>query len=207
MLTRVAVAVVLVVGTSASAAEIGVVGTKLIIVDKLLAAGKAKVVYVSKDPTAGITKGSATNRSTIEATFDFGYDATAGRIHMQFGAFGEFIPGEGWTHNEGTYARFVNPSAPAGSTVAKVGLIVNNKQLKVVARGLGDPPDVIDILTAPPSTGDVFTAYTVRNLGSTVEVTAHCSAFSACKYKVIAAGTGAKLVCKTSTADPDCTAL
>jgi hypothetical protein len=57
----------------ASAADIGVTGKKLIVIDKLVAASKAKVVYVSKDTTAGITKGTASDLNTIDVTFDFNY--------------------------------------------------------------------------------------------------------------------------------------
>jgi hypothetical protein len=49
----------------------------------------------------------------------------------------------------------------------------------------------------------VQTAYCVTNSG---EDFCHCSDFSGCAYKLIAKGTGAKLVCKTGVADAGCAA-
>jgi len=189
--------------TVAQGANIGVIGKKFIIVDKVTTAGKAKVVYVSKDTTAGITKGTSTSAEGIDATFDFAYDATAGQVFMQAG---DVDPGdtEGWKTNKPTVAKFINKSAPSGSTVAKVAVIKPGKLLKIVAKGLGDPPDVIDIFSAGPPSGDVHTAFSVDNSS---DLNVHCSTFTGCTYKLIAADTGAKLVCRTSTADPTCAAL
>ena len=78
------------------------------------------MVYVSKDHAAGITKGSGTDPATISAIFDYGYDATAGRIDMPAGAFSGT---EGWQTNSTSVAKFVNKTAPTGSTVAKVAVI------------------------------------------------------------------------------------
>jgi hypothetical protein len=200
MKTGVAV-VVLSIGLSATAAEIGVVGKKFIIVDKLSTAGKAKIVYVSKDQTAGITKGTSTNTSSISVVFDYTYDSAVGRIDIGSGEFNGTI---GWKTNRATVAKFVNRSAPDEGTVAKVAVVKPGKLLKIVAKGLGDPPGVIDIVTAGAPTGDVHTACLVDN-GQDESI--HCSTFTGCAYKLIAAGTGAKLVCKTSTADPTCAAL
>jgi hypothetical protein len=88
-----------------------------------------------------------------------------------------------------------------------VVVIKPDKLLKLVAKGLGDPlppPGAIDILTTGPPSGDVHTAFLVDNAS---EENTHCSTFTGCTYKLIAADTGAKLVCKTSTADPTCAAL
>ena len=188
--------------TIAAATNIGVIGKKLIIVDKLATAGKAKVVYVSKDQDAGITKGTGTALAGIDATFDYTYDSTAGQMFMQSGVLDGDT--EGWKVNKSTVAKFVNKSAPSGSTVAKVGVIKPGKLLKVVGKGLGDGP-VIDIFATGAPTGDVHTAFTVDNTPG--GVFSHCSTFSGCTYKLIAADTGAKLVCKSSTADPTCVAL
>jgi hypothetical protein len=200
MPARLVLVVALLLGPAAPAAEIGVIGRKLVIVDKVAAAGLAKVVYVSKDRAAGITKGSGTDQAGIEATFVVGYAAAAGRIHMPSGAF---AAAEGWQVSGPTVAKFVNRDAPGGGTVAKVGVIKQGRLLKVVGKGLGDGP-VIDILTAGAPPGDVHTAFTVDNAG---EINSHCSTFAGCVYKLIAGGTGAKLVCRNSTADPTCAAL
>jgi hypothetical protein len=202
MTTRIVLTAALCASLSASAAEIGVIGKKFIIVDKLTAASKAKLVYVSKDQAAGITKGTSTGAEGIDATFDFAYDATAGQVFIQAG---DVDPGdtEGWKTNKATVAKFINKSAPAGSTVAKVAVIKPGKLLKLVAKGLGDGP-VIDIFGAGAPSGDVHTAFSVDNSS---DLNVHCSTFTGCTYKLIAADTGAKLVCKTSTADPTCAAL
>jgi hypothetical protein len=63
----------LVLGSAAHAENVGVVPTKLIVVDKLAAAGKAKAVYVSKDQAAGITKGAGTDATQISVHFDVVY--------------------------------------------------------------------------------------------------------------------------------------
>jgi hypothetical protein len=106
--------------------------------------------------------------------------------------------------NKPSVAKFVNKSAPGGSTVAKVAVIKPGKLHKIVAKGLGDPPNVIDIFSAGAPSGDVHTAFSVDNSS---DLNVHCSTFTGCTYKLIAADTGAKLVCKTSTADPTCAAL
>ena len=204
MKTRIVLVMALCVTVSASAAEIGVIGKKFIIVDKVTTAGKAKIVYVSKDQTAGITKGTDTDPNGIDVTFEFGYDGADGRIFVTAGGLD---PGdtEGWKTNKPTVAKFVNKQAPAGSTVAKVAVIKPGKLLKIVAKGLGDPPGApIDIFAQGAPSGDVHTSFLVDN---GTDENAHCSTFSNCTYKLIAADTGAKLVCRTSTADPTCAVL
>jgi hypothetical protein len=89
-------------------------------------------------------------------------------------------------------ARYVNRLAPAGSTGAKVAVIKPGKLLKIVGKNLGDAP--IDVLGAGhPGGGGITTVYAVNNGGFERQ---HCTAFTACDHKPIAAGTGAKLVCK-----------
>jgi hypothetical protein len=187
---------------SSGAAEIPVVGKKLILLDKLASAGAAKVVYVSKDPEAGITKGTGTDTGTIGATFYVGYlgvgNTAAGRFSMLPGTFdGD----SGWLVNKPAVAKFVNKLDPPGGvpTGVKVAVIKPGKLLKIVGKTLGDDP--IDILAAGPPTGEVFTAYCVINEG--VE-SCHCTAFNNCIFKSVSKGSGAKVSCKTSTGDAAC---
>lgn len=63
----------LLLGGVASAADIGVVPKKLVVVDKLAVAGKAKLVFVSKDTAAGITKGTGTDVDMISVDFALAY--------------------------------------------------------------------------------------------------------------------------------------
>jgi hypothetical protein len=170
---------------------IGVSAKKLIVIDKLTAASKAKVVFVAKD--MAVTKGSGLSTSDISASFDFDYanGATAGSFTIPSGASDGT---DGWTVNKATVAKYVNKSAPGGPTGAKVAVIKPTKLLKIVGKDLGDLP--IDIFTTgAPDPSGVDTVYTVTNGGHTNR---HCTNFSGadCTYKLIAGGTGAKLVCK-----------
>jgi hypothetical protein len=185
----------LLVVTQAMAADIGVTGKKLIIVDKSTLASKAKVVYVSKDKAAGITKGTGVDTSGIDAQFDFFYGtgSAAGSFVVPAGAL---AGSDGWKVNKSTVAKYINKAAPAGPTGTKVAVIKPGKLLKIVGKNLGDTP--IDIVTAGgPGAGTVETVFTVNN---GAETNRHCTSFTVCSFKVIAAGTGAKLVCKNGAA-------
>ena len=185
----------------ASAANIGVVPKKLIVVDKLAKATKAKLVYVSKDKDAGITKGTSTDVGQISVQFNvaYGNGSAAGAFTLTAGASNGT---SGWLVNKETVAKYVNKDAPSGPTEAKVAVIKPDKLLKLVGKGLGDTP--FDIMGGgDPNPGTVSTAYCVTNDG---ETNCHCSTFTGCAYKLIAGDTGAKLVCKTGTADGGCAA-
>lgn len=105
-------------GQAAWAADIGVIPKKLIVVDKLTAASKAKLVYVSKDHAAGITKGSGTDVAQISVQFDVvdGDGSTAGAFTMSAGALSGSA---GWTVNKPTVAKYMNKDAQSGPTQAK----------------------------------------------------------------------------------------
>jgi hypothetical protein len=186
---------VVTVTTTVMAADIPVTPTKLIVVDKLSSAGKAKVVFVAKD--AGATKGAGADVDQISVQLDMVYDNGNAA-----GAFA--VParsGNGWVANKDTVAKYVNKFAPAGPTEAKVAVIKPGKLLKLVGKGLGDTD--FDVLGGGDPAGPVYTAYCVDNAG---EENCHCSEFTGCIYRSIAGGTGAKLVCKTGQGDPQCTA-
>jgi hypothetical protein len=193
-------ALALAVSTTAAAATIGVIPKKLIVVDKLTAAGKAKVVYVSKDQASGITKGTGTDPAQISVQFDVVYGSAAGSFTLPQGVSNGT---DGWLVNKDAVAKYVNKDAPAGATQAKVAVVKPGKLLKLVGKGLGDTP--LDVFAAgDPGSGGVQTAYCVTNGG---EEFCHCSDFSGCAYKLIAKDTGAKLVCKSGVADAGCAAL
>jgi hypothetical protein len=197
---RVSRALAVVIGSvlvvaQAMAADIGVAGKKLIIVDKSTLASRAKVVYVSKDKGAGITKGTGTDTAGIDAQFDFFYGtgSVSGTFVVPAGAL---AGSDGWKVNKSSVAKYINKAAPAGPTGTKVAVIKPGKLLKIVGKNLGDTP--IDIVTAGgPGAGTVETIFTVNN---GAETNRHCTSFPVCSFKVIAAGTGAKLVCKNGTA-------
>lgn len=170
----------------ARAADIPITGRKLIVVDKTVAAGKAKAVFVSKDPL--VTKGAETDPAQIEETLEIGYDTEYGAFLMPQGGH--------WLGNSTTVAKYVNKDAPNGGAV-KVSVIKPAKLVKVVGKSLGDAP--LSIASLP--SGAVHVVDTIVNGG---EVTRLCTEFPACVHKVVAGGTGYKLVCKAGVGDASC---
>jgi hypothetical protein len=172
----------------ARAVDIPIIGRKLVVVDKVAAAGKAKAVFVSKD--ALVTKGAGTDPAQIEETLEIAYDA-------QYGAF-LMPPGGNWLSNSATVGKYVNKGAPSGGAV-KVGVIKPTKLVKVVGKSLGDAP--LRIASLPRAA--VHVVDTIVNGG---EVTRLCTKFNPCVHRVIAGGTGYKLVCRESLPDTTCQA-
>jgi hypothetical protein len=184
---------------------VGVEAKKLVVLDKLLATGRAKVVFSAKEPGGAITKGAGTDLDAIAASFDVWYaDGSAAGAFVLPGGVSDGTAG--WTVNDASRGKYVNLDAPVGPTQARVALIKEGATLKLVGRGLGDTPFDILVAGAPTSqpVGQVVTGFCVANDG---EETCHCSAFADCSYKLIAADTGAKLVCRDGTPDADCHAI
>ena len=179
----------------AHADDAGVTGRKLILVDKIVTAGKAKLVYVSKGD-ANIHKGPGApdfknGPQLIEAQFDVFYTDNASIA-------GSFVmPAEWKINKEDKVAKFVNKEAPGGPSEVKVAVIKPEKVAKVVTKGLGG----LDLFMGPPSdSGGVTTVLTVDN---GVDSSQHrmCTRFSIADgskviFKEIAGGTGRKLVLK-----------
>jgi len=191
----------LLLASAVHAADIGIVPTKLIVVDKLDVASSAKLIFVSKDTAAGITKGSGTDVSQISAQFHvvYGNGLAVGKFMLPAGASNGT---DGWLVNGDTVAKYVNKTAPNGITQAKVAVIKPGTLLKLVGKGLGDVP--LEVLSAGhPGPDRVQTAYCVTN---GAEENCHCSDFTGCAYKLVAGGTAAKLVCKTGTGEAACSA-
>jgi len=180
------------------AAEIGVTPSKLVVIDKLSASGKAKAVYVAKD--AAVDKGAGADEADIGAELVVTYSgasATArGGFRLPKGASDGV---SGWLVNDASGAKYTNKDAPSGATGAKVGLIKQNSRVMVVGKTLGDTP--IDLVNSGAPTGSVFTAFVVDNGGT---VNRLCSSFAGCTFKEIAQGTGRKLACKSGAPDPLC---
>lgn len=174
----------------ARAVDIPITPTKLIVVDKLAAASKAKVVFVAKDPA--ITKGPGTDVADIAAELDLTYDAESGVFEIGYGASDGT---RGWKVNKETVAKFVDKDAPAVQDT-KVVVVKPGKLLKLVAKGLGEEP--FDVLAAGAPTGNVHAQLSLWNGG---EEYRHCAMFTGCAYKLVAGGTGAKLVCKNGAPD------
>lgn len=177
----------------AMAADISITGLKLIILDKLAAATKAKVVFVSKD--GAIVKGAGTNAAAVDAQTDiYGPGiTTAGSLVMPLGAG---VPG--WKTNNASVAKYVNLDAPTGGAV-KVS-VVKAGLLKVVGKSLGDSP--VSIAGAPGTVGDVRVVHTLSNGGTN----RFCTKFVGCIRKEIAGGGNYKLICKGNGAPDTCPA-
>jgi cysteine-rich repeat protein len=180
----------------ALAADVGVVPTKLIVVDKITASGTSKAVFVAKD--SAISKGAGTDTSLINASLQMTYDN--GTDPAVSGAF--LAPsGSNWLVNKTTVAKYVNKEAPTGGGT-KVSVVKPGNLVKLVGKNLGDTP--LDILSqSGAAAGTANTAYCVTN---DVDSNCFCSELNACVWKSIAGGTGAKLVCKGGIADPACSA-
>lgn len=176
---------VMFVAGSALAADVGITGKKLVIVDKLTAAGKAKIAYVAKDTPAN--KGADTGTISASIAYQCPTLGSSGGADM---------PAGGFIVNKATVAKYVNKLAPSGGAV-KVAVIKPTKLLKAVLKDLGDAGNKIDIYQAGATTNpvDVNTQYTVVDSGGTRR---HCGEFTGCARKIIGGGTGAKVVCKSA---------
>jgi hypothetical protein len=103
--------------------------------------------------------------------------------------------------NKDTVAKYVNRDAPAGTSQSKVVVLKPGVVARLVAKGLGEEP--FDALAAGPPPGSLFASFEVTN---DTERRRHCSEFPSCAWTPIAAGTGAKLVCRGGVADGACAA-
>lgn len=178
----------------------GVVGLKLIMIDKYLAANKAKLVFVSKDPTLGaIHKGVSSDPPNLTGMAEVFQASDPSNVAVfDLPETGSNQTGT-WLVNKPTVAKYVNKDAPGGAGAVKVAVIKPQKLLKAVLKDLGDAGAKIDIYGAgdpAPSSVDVATQFTVTD-GAVVRQ--HCGEFTACARKIIGGGSGAKVVCKTAT--------
>jgi len=185
---RMAMFVLVATVTAAAATDIPVPALKLIMVDKIAAAGSAKASFVIKD--GAVVKGSGENTGNILAEMGIAYDSNQGSFQMPMGP--------SWIVNKSTVAKYVNKPAPSGGGV-KVSVIKPALLVKMAAKSLGDTP--IDISTAP--SGAVYATYILINEDQGFR---YCTQFplGACVHKVIAGGGNYKLVCKNGVADPSC---
>lgn len=184
------------------ATTIGVRPTKLIAVDKTGIGSGAKVVYVSKDQAAGITKGANEDPATVSARFDLAYDATAGAFVAPAGVSDGTT---GWKANKPAVAKYVNKAASlAPGSAIKVTVLKTGKLIKVVAKSLGDGA-VLDLVGEGAPVGSVTSCYEMTNGGDVFRF-GSVWAPGDCSFKEIAGGAGRKLVCKGGAADATCAA-
>jgi hypothetical protein len=196
----------------AAADDRGVVGRKLVIIDKLVAAGTAKVVFVSKDTTPGaVHKGASANPPGLGGGMSIFplSDATGNR--------GEFALEDGadglWLVNKETVAKYVNKEAGIGALGVKVAVVKPDKVLKVVAKNLGDGDAAtgddgpMDLDPGAVTTGDTMRVVVeiVEHEGNGIFTTHRmCADFDDLIVKSIGGDTGTKIVSKSSTAPADC---
>ena len=182
ILLTVAASALSALASTAFAADFGISADKLLIIDKTLANGKAKVVFVSHD--ANITKGPSTDPADIEATLQIYFKDNPANDSL-------FRLPSPWFKNKPTVAKYLNTSAPLGGGV-KIGMVKPGKLAKDVARSLGDLRQ-INVLS--PNVGDlsliVVLTITDASDGSTTRL---CTKFSAIVQKSIVGGVGRKLL-------------
>ena len=178
---------------AANADDLGVAGRKLIILDKITAAQKAKTVFVSKGDD-GIEKGAAGDPAQLAGSFEWSY--LTDEPQAVSGFFG--MPSSNWTVNTEAVAKFVNTEAFTGSpTFTKVVVIKPSKVAKFVARGLADEGTPNLLLGPPSDSGGITTVLTITN-GNDSSTHRMCTRFavddgSKVIYKEIAQGTGRKI--------------
>lgn len=171
--------------------RLGADGTsaKLIVIDKLASANKAKAVWVAKDPA--ITKGAGTDPAVIDAALSFGWNSVTGAFVVPVGASDGTA---GWVANKETVAKYANKAADTGvPTGAKVVTIKPGKLAKLVGKTLGDV--AMDLAGAGAPENGIVTRLQIGNDG---ETTTYCTLFPAgtAAFKEIAGGLGRKLVAK-----------
>jgi hypothetical protein len=194
----------MVVPTISHAADAGVSAKKLILLDKVATAGKAKAVYVAKNDT-GIQKGAAGDPTLLAGSFGWFYETDgATSVAGCFTQIHETDERNRWIKNTDSVAKYVSKDAPISGlpTSAKVVVVKPEKVAKIVAVGLGDfgvgPANLF--LGAPTAAEGIHTVLTVEN-GNDSSTHRMCTQFAAdlgstVVMKEIAGGTGRKLIAK-----------
>lgn len=180
-------------------------GAKLLMVDQYAAAGKAKVVLLAKDTTAGaIRKGpSATPPGLSGTVVLFQQSNPANRAVYQ-------LASGGWIANKDTVAKYLDSGAAAGGTGARTALIKPDKAIKLLARNLGDGDattgnqNAEDLDLAALSAADVIVAVVTVYNAADNSIHTMCAQFESPIIKSIAGGTGLKYLSKTSSLPSSC---
>lgn len=182
---RVLVALLAIAAAAApcAAVDVPITAKKLLIVDKIAKAGRAKLVFVTKD--ANVDKGVASDPAALSGRFEVFYaDAPSNNA--------VFALSSPWLKNTDKVAKYRNKTAPTGGGV-KVGIVKPGKKGRIVAKSLGDS-EQIDLFAGPPGPNGIVVEWIVENAadGSTIRM---CSRFAAAdvEIKEIAKGTGRKL--------------
>ena len=180
-------------------------GAKLLMVDQYTSSGKAKVVLVAKDTTPGaIHKGPAATPPGLSGTMVlFQQSNPANRAVYQLDA-------SGWATNTAAAAKYLDATAAVGGAGAKLGRLKPDKQIKLLARNLGDGDaatgdqgaDDLDLAALTPS--DVIVAVLTIYNAADSSTNTMCAQFESPTIKSIAGGTGIKYLSKTSSLPTSC---
>ncbi len=180
-------------------------GTKLLMIDKYTAVGKAKVVLLLKDTTpASIAKGAAAEPPQLSGTVQiFPLADPTNRAIFELAEIS-------WVKNKDKVATFKNKDAGPGAAGVRVATVKPDKLIKVVASNLGDgdaasgDQDANDIDLSALSTADNLIV--VVEIDNAADSSSHrmCAQFDSAKIKAIAGGTGIKYLSKTSSLPASC---
>lgn len=175
-------------------------GAKLLMIDKYATSGKAKMVMILKDDSAGaIDKGPAAEPPALSGTVEiFPLSDPTNRAVYE-------LDTAGWIHNKEKIAKFKNSLAAPGAAGVKVAAVKPDKLVKVVARNLGDG----DSATGDQGSGDIDLAaltgadslIAVISIENASDASSYrmCAQFDAPAITAIAGGTGTKVLSKTSS--------
>jgi hypothetical protein len=174
-------------------------GDRLIVVDRTATKGRAHLLYKSSEAVPGLPIGSSVDDVTAEVTVRV--DDTSAAYTVPAGAFDGR---SGWRDNTRKRAVFVNRGAPGGDTGVEKASVSPASGITLLAKSLGDVDPELHLTAAPAEAVDVRYA-----LSAGTERAFMCSHFDPadCRYRPIAGGTGAKLTCKSGTADATCEAF
>jgi hypothetical protein len=174
-------------------------GDRLVVIDRVAAKGRARLLYHSRAAVPGLPVGSSV--AEVAATLTVRVDDASGEYEVPAGAFDGR---SGWRDNTSRRAVFVNRSAPGGETGVRKAEVSPSGGITLLAKSLGDVTPALDVPEAPAEAVDVRYA-----LSSTSERSFMCSHFEAsdCRYRTLAGGAGMKLTCDGGTADATCGAF
>jgi hypothetical protein len=195
---------------------IGVEGKKLVLIDRYVASGKAKAVFVSKDTTLGsIHKGVSSDPPNLSGTVEI-FPLSDPTNRLVYDLSDQLPPPDGdgghWLVNKPTVAKYVNKTANPGVRGAKVVVVKPAKVLKVVGKNLGDGDAAtgndsatdldLSTLTVDDTIRVIVTIDNTGNLPPDTHIM--CADFVNPVIKQIAGGTGYKLLSKASNVPVTC---
>ncbi len=182
-----------------------VAGAKLLLIDKYGVNGKAKVVLILKDTTPGsISKGPAASPTGLSGQVILYQEANP----LNRAIFD--LDGSGWTKNKTAIASYKNAAAAAGAAGVRSAKVKPDKQVKVVARNLGDgdaatgDQGTLDIDLGALTISDAIIAVVTVDNANDSSTHRMCARFTAPTTKSIAGGLGTKVLSKTSTLPTVC---